>query len=152
MLGVDTTVALDGDSLAKPADAAEAGAMLRRLSGRTHTVYSGLCLRCSEAEHVRLAATDVTFRDLAEREIEWYLGEGEWRGRAGGYAVQGRGAALVTAIDGDYTERGGAAGGRAGRRVGRSRRTGRLLDSRCPDLAAIAAAFPKDVRSESSTH
>jgi len=103
VLGVDTTVALDGDSLAKPADAAEAGAMLRRLAGRTHTVYSGLCLRCAETEHIRLAATDVTFRDLAEREIEWYLGEGEWRGRAGGYAVQGRGAALVTAIAGDYT-------------------------------------------------
>jgi septum formation protein len=103
VLGVDTTVALDGDSLAKPADAAEAGAMLRRLAGRTHTVYSGLCLRCSETEHIRLAATDVTFRDLAEPEIEWYLGEGEWPGRAGGYAVQGRGAALVTAIAGDYT-------------------------------------------------
>ena len=103
VLGVDTTVALDGDSLAKPADAAEAGAMLRRLAGRTHTVYSGLCLRCAETEHVRLAATDVTFRDLTEREIEWYLGEGEWHVRAGGYAVQGRGAALVTAIAGDYT-------------------------------------------------
>ncbi len=103
VLGVDTTVALDGDSLAKPADAAEAGAMLRRLAGRTHTVYSGLCLRCSETEHVRLAATDVTFRELAEPEIQWYVGEGEWQGRAGGYAVQGRGAALVTAIAGDYT-------------------------------------------------
>ena len=63
----------------------------------------GCACAAAETEHVRLAATDVTFRDLAEREIEWYLGEGEWRGRAGGYAVQGRGAALVTAIAGDYT-------------------------------------------------
>ena len=103
VLGVDTTVALDGDSLAKPADEAEAAAMLGRLAGRTHTVYSGLCLRCGPTEVVRLAATAVTFRPLGDADIAWYVGLGEWRERAGGYAVQGAGAALVTGIDGDYT-------------------------------------------------
>jgi septum formation protein len=103
VLGVDTTVALEGDSLAKPADEAEAAAMLRRLAGRTHTVYSGLCLRRGETEVVRLAATSVTFRTLVDDDIAWYVALGEWRERAGGYAVQGAGAALVTAVDGDYT-------------------------------------------------
>jgi septum formation protein len=103
VLGVDTTVALDGDSLAKPADDAEAGAMLRRLAGRTHTVFSGLCLRRGDVEILKLAATAVTFRPLRDDDIAWYVGLGEWRERAGGYAVQGAGAALVTGIDGDYT-------------------------------------------------
>jgi septum formation protein len=103
VLGVDTTVALDGDSLAKPAGATEAAAMLRRLSGRTHTVYSGLCLRVQDTDHVRLAATEVSFRELDEDNIAWYVARDEWRERAGGYAVQGAGAALVTAIAGDYT-------------------------------------------------
>jgi len=103
VLGVDTTVALDGDSLAKPGDEAEAAAMLRRLSGRMHTVYSGLCLRRGDTEVVRLAATAVTFRPLADEDVAWYVGLGEWRERAGGYAVQGAGAALVTGVDGDYT-------------------------------------------------
>jgi septum formation protein len=102
-LVLDTTVALDGDSLAKPADEGEAAAMLRRLAGRTHTVYSGLCLRRGETEVVRLAATSVTFRPLADDDIAWYVALGEWRERAGGYAVQGAGAALVTEVDGDYT-------------------------------------------------
>jgi len=103
VLGVDTTVAIEGDSLAKPGDPDEAASMLRRLAGRTHTVYSGLCLRAGEAEHVRLAATDVVFRALGDADVDWYIAQGEWEGRAGGYAVQGRGAALVTAVHGDYT-------------------------------------------------
>jgi septum formation protein len=103
VLGVDTTVALDGESLAKPDGAEGAAAMLRRLSGRTHTVYSGLCLRVEATDHVRLAATEVSFRELDEHDIAWYVARDEWRERAGGYAVQGAGAALVTAIAGDYT-------------------------------------------------
>jgi septum formation protein len=103
VLGVDTTVALDGASMGKPADAGEAAVMLRLLAGRTHTVYSGLCLRAARAEHVRLAATEVTFRDLTEADVASYVTQGEWCERAGGYAVQGRGAALVTRIAGDYT-------------------------------------------------
>ena len=69
VLGVDTTVALDGDSLAKPADADDAARMLRRLSGRTHVVHSGLCLRVGSAEHVRLASTSVSFRDLNDDDV-----------------------------------------------------------------------------------
>jgi septum formation protein len=103
VLGVDTTVALDGLSLAKPADPADAAGKLRTLSGRWHTVHSGLCLRVGAAEHVRLASTRVRFRELDDADVAWYVSAGEWQGRAGGYAVQGAGAALVTAIEGDYT-------------------------------------------------
>ena len=103
VLGVDTTVALDGSSLAKPDDAGDAARMLRMLSGRRHTVHSGLCLRVGASEHLRLASTHVRFRELDEADVGWYVAAGEWQGRAGGYAVQGVGAALVTAIEGDYT-------------------------------------------------
>jgi septum formation protein len=103
VLAVDTTVAIDGRSLAKPADEREAGAMLRLLSGRGHTVHSGLCLRVGGREEVRLASTDVRFRPLDDDDVAWYVATGEWRGRAGGYAVQGFGAALVERIEGDYT-------------------------------------------------
>jgi septum formation protein len=103
VLGVDTTVALDGDSLGKPTGPDEAREMLGRLSGRAHVVHSGLCLRVGAVEHTRLCSTEVEFRQLDEGDIDWYLSSGEWEGRAGGYAVQGRGAALVRRIAGDYT-------------------------------------------------
>ena len=75
---------------------------LGRLSGRTHTVHSGLCLRVDGVEHVRHEATRVTFARLDPADVDWYVETGEWRDRAGAYAVQGRGAAMVRAIDGDY--------------------------------------------------
>jgi septum formation protein len=103
VLGVDTLVALAGRVMAKPADEEEARDFLRRLSGRAHTVHSGLCLRIGVHEQLRHAATEVRFRRLDEDDIEWYLAAGEWQGRAGGYAVQGRGAALVSGLAGDYT-------------------------------------------------
>ena len=103
VLGVDTTVAIDGLSLGKPADAADAERMLRRLTGRTHVVHSGLCLRVGAAEHVHTCSTRVTIRELDDAGLGWYLSSGEWRERAGSYAIQGLGAALVTAIEGDYT-------------------------------------------------
>ena len=102
VLGVDTTVAIDGRSLAKPADAQEAAEMLRTLSGREHVVHSGLCLRGGATEIVQLASTRVRFRIIAQSDLDWYLASAEWRERAGGYAVQGLGAALVRSIDGDY--------------------------------------------------
>lgn len=102
VLGVDTDVALDGRLLGKPADAAEAAAMLGALAGRTHEVVSALCLLAGERESVADAVTRVTFRPLPERSIRAYVATGEWRGRAGAYAIQGRGAALVTRIEGDY--------------------------------------------------
>jgi septum formation protein len=103
VLGVDTVVDVDGRLLEKPVDGREAAAMLRRLAGRSHLVHSGLCLLTGGRELTRLASTEVTFRPLDDDDVSWYLATGEWQGRAGGYAVQGRGAALVTRIAGDYT-------------------------------------------------
>ena len=103
VLGVDTVVALGDRVLAKPADAAEAERFLRVLSGRTHEVHCGLCLRAGGAEHEAVETTQVRFAQLDDADIAWYLDSGEWRERAGGYAIQGRGAALVERIDGDYT-------------------------------------------------
>jgi septum formation protein len=102
VLGVDTAVAVDGAILGKPANAAEAERMLERLSGRTHTVVSGLCLLTASWEVVEHASTNVSFRELTPRELARHLAHGEWEGRAGAYAIQGRGAGLVERIEGDY--------------------------------------------------
>ena len=102
MLGVDTDVFLDGRRLGKPVDAAGATAMLELLSGRTHEVVSGLCLRGDAWEELHRAVTRVEFRPLAAAEIERYLAVGEWEGRAGAYAIQGLGASLVEQVAGDY--------------------------------------------------
>ncbi len=102
VLGVDTLVAAGGTVLAKAGDEAEARRFLRSLSGRAHVVHSGLCLRVEGREELRHAATEVRFRRLDEDDLDWYLASGEWRGRAGAYAVQGRGAALVSGLAGDY--------------------------------------------------
>jgi septum formation protein len=100
VLGVDTLVALDGTIYGKPRDAEHAKSTLRALAGRTHQVVSGLAL--TPGPETAVAITDVTFRDLDEGWIDWYVATGEWRERAGGYAIQGRGAALVREIRGDY--------------------------------------------------
>jgi septum formation protein len=102
VLGVDTIVRCRGAVLGKPGHEAEAGEMLESLSGRRHEVVSGLCLRTSAWEELHAETTYVTFRALTPRDLAWYLATGEWKGRAGGYAIQGRGAALVERIDGDY--------------------------------------------------
>ncbi len=102
VLGVDTVVALDGRLYGKPIDADAARRTLRALSGRTHEVISGVALVGGERERVATATTEVTFRALSEALVEWYLATGEWRDRAGGYAIQGAGAALVTRVVGDY--------------------------------------------------
>jgi nucleoside triphosphate pyrophosphatase len=102
VLAVDTTVALDGRVYAKPANEEEAFEMLDALSGETHAVVSGLCLRTVAWEVVEHAETFVTFRALTPREIGLYVASGEWEGRAGGYAIQGLGASLVDRVDGDY--------------------------------------------------
>ena len=102
VLGVDTTVALDGRIYAKPENAAEAEWMLEELSGKTHEVVSGLCLLTKAWEVVDTASTRVTFRALTPRDLASYVVSGEWEGRAGGYAIQGRGAGLVERVDGDY--------------------------------------------------
>ena len=102
VLGADTAVVLDGEPLGKPASEEQAEAFLRRLSSRDHEVMTGVALIEGGAERCEVAVTRVTFRALEEAEVAWYLESGEWRGRAGGYAIQGRGAALVAAIEGDY--------------------------------------------------
>ena len=102
VLGVDTTVVLDGRIYAKAADAADAEQTLAELSGKTHAVMSGLCLLTPDWEVVEAAATLVSFRTLTPREVKAYVASGEWEGRAGAYAIQGRGASLVERVDGDY--------------------------------------------------
>jgi septum formation protein len=102
VLGVDTTVVLGGRTHGKPVDEVDAERVLRLLSGRTHEVWSGIALRRSGAEDTTSACTKVTFRALPQPILRWYLASDEWRGRAGGYAIQGRGAALVERIEGDF--------------------------------------------------
>ena len=102
VLGCDTVVALEGRLYGKPADEAAARASLAALGGRTHTVVSGLAVLAPEGQSSAVARTAVTFRALDDALLDWYVATGEWRGRAGGYAIQGAGAALVRAVDGDY--------------------------------------------------
>jgi septum formation protein len=98
VLGVDTTVVVDGVAYGKPGDEGEAERVLSILSGRTHEVWSGIALN----EETAAACTEVTFRALSQPLLRWYLDSNEWQGRAGGYAIQGRGAALVERIEGDF--------------------------------------------------
>ena len=102
VLACDTVVALDGAIYGKPSDEAAARNTLALLGGATHEVVSGLVLLLEGEERTALARTEVTFRELDERMVNWYLATGEWRGRAGGYAIQGAGAALVRELRGDY--------------------------------------------------
>jgi septum formation protein len=102
VLGADTAVSLDGRVFGKPSDASEAESFLRTLSGREHEVWTGVALKTGAEERVDAACTSVRFRSLDDALLAWYLASGEWRERAGGYAIQGRGAALVDSIAGDY--------------------------------------------------
>jgi septum formation protein len=101
-LGVDTTVVLDGRIFGKAADRDGAAHMLHELSGRSHTVVSGLCLLGGDEVVLAHELTDVTFRLLSAELVEAYLESGEWEGRAGAYAIQGLGGRLVERIEGDY--------------------------------------------------
>jgi len=102
VLGVDTIVALGSEIYGKPGDREAAAATLQALGGRSHRVLSGACVIEDGRARTAAAVTTVNFRPLDERTLAWYLDTGEWRGRAGGYAIQGRGAALVDSIEGDY--------------------------------------------------
>ena len=102
VLGVDTVVALDGEIFGKPPSAEAAIATLKRLSGRTHEVVSGLAMAKSGNPQVVHEVTKVEFRPLDDELVRRYVETGEWSGRAGGYAIQGRGAGLVRRIMGDY--------------------------------------------------
>jgi septum formation protein len=105
VIACDTDVALDGRLLGKPGDEGEAKQFLDSLSGREHEVLSGLVLVGPGANKTREAvvSSQVFFRDLDPAEIARYVASGEWRGRAGGYAVQGLGATLIAAVHGDIS-------------------------------------------------
>ena len=102
VLAADSMVVWDGRAHGKPADAAEAEAWLRELSGRWHEVLGGIAIREHGDERTDVAVTRVRFRELDESDIQRYLASGEWRDRAGGYAIQELGAILVDGIEGDY--------------------------------------------------
>jgi septum formation protein len=102
VLGVDTTVVRDGRIFGKAAGPENAAAMLDALGGSTHEVVSGLCLLTPSWEEIGHETTRVTFRPLTARDIAAYVASGEWRERAGAYAIQGLGAALVERVEGDY--------------------------------------------------
>jgi septum formation protein len=106
VLGCDTIVVLDGIIFGKPPDAAVARATLTALGGRTHEVLSGLAVllpgdRSEILQRTAVARTRVAFRALDDGLLDWYVGTEEWRGRSGGYAIQGEGAALALAVDGE---------------------------------------------------
>jgi septum formation protein len=107
IIGADTTVVLDGDFLNKPRDADDARRMLRRLSGRTHQVYTGLCVLSVTDGTVsgRLsdhAVTDVTFDDISDETIAHYVATGEPLDKAGAYGIQGKALTFIPGIQGDY--------------------------------------------------
>ncbi len=102
VLGVDTVVVLDGEILGKARDAEEAARYVRKLAARTHEVYSGLYLTSRKVALATHTVTSVTFRTLTDADLAAYIASGEWRGRAGAYAIQGIGSGLVRRVDGDY--------------------------------------------------
>jgi septum formation protein len=102
VLAADTEVVLDGRVFGKAGSEEEAAEFLGLLSRRTHEVWGGLALRRGNDELTAAAVTQVRFRELGDADIAWYIGTGEWRDRAGAYAIQGKGAALVESVDGDF--------------------------------------------------
>lgn len=104
VLGADTVVACGRRILPKAEDAATARSCLELLSGRRHRVLGGIAIQAPDNRRaVRVVTTAVTFKRLSGEEIERYLASGEWHGKAGGYAVQGRAAAFISSISGSYS-------------------------------------------------
>jgi septum formation protein len=103
VLGADTEVVIDDEILGKPRDRRHAAAMLRRLSGRTHTVLTGLCLVTDAGEYRAVSESQVRFADLSDAEIAAYVETGEADDKAGGYAIQGRAARFIARLEGSYS-------------------------------------------------
>jgi septum formation protein len=103
VLAADTTVHVDGHILEKPADEADCIRMLSLLSGRTHQVFTGLCVAATAPPALEVATSEVTFREISRDEMRAYWASGEPRGKAGAYAIQGFGAVFVSNITGSYT-------------------------------------------------
>jgi septum formation protein len=100
VIAADTVVVAEGAILGKPASDEDAGRMLRRLSGRTHEVVTGVCVRHGEVARSGIERTAVTFAPLSDADIDWYVRTGEPRDKAGAYHVDGRGALFITRIEG----------------------------------------------------
>jgi len=103
VLAADTTVAIDGSILGKPGDAHEAREMLSRLAGRRHEVLTAYCIRFNNKSRAQTVCTQVSMRPIEEAEVRAYADSGEWRDKAGGYAVQGIAAVFVTEVLGSVT-------------------------------------------------
>ena len=103
VLAADTEVVLDGTVLGKPKDATSATEMLRRLSGQTHQVSTAVAVRWDKEINIKVSSSRVSFRTLTDDEIERYVATGEPFDKAGAYAIQGRGAAFVSHLEGSYS-------------------------------------------------
>lgn len=103
VLGADTIVALDGVMMGKPKNGTAAMEMLRELSGKKHSVYTGIALINDKKEFTKVVETKVWFRHLTDKEIKAYIASGEPLDKAGAYGIQGRAAAFVDKINGSYT-------------------------------------------------
>lgn len=103
VLGADTEVILDGVVFGKPADAGDAVSMLRRLSGRTHDVITAVSVVSAAREAQAVSVSQVTFGELSDADIDVYLASGEWQGKAGAYAIQGRAQSLIAHLSGSYS-------------------------------------------------
>ena len=102
VVSADTLVALNNHILGKPADAEEAGKFLRLLSGRSHSVYTGICIYYNDLAEINYEQTFVTFAELSEAEINSYIATGEPLDKAGAYRIQGFGAQFITKVEGCY--------------------------------------------------
>ena len=134
VIGADTIVVVDGDILGKPGDEAAAAAMLRRLAGRSHTVFTAVAVAREQQLVSGVESVDVTFRALSDEDIARYIATGEPMDKAGAYGIQGYGATIVDRIVGDYFAVMGLA---LGRLVGLLREVG--LDYRFGELADAKA-------------
>ncbi len=102
IIGSDTVVELDGEIIGKPKSPEDAIRTLKRMQGRSHTVYTGLAVLKRDYEDLRCVTTHVTFRPMTDKEIEWYVSTGEPLDKAGSYGVQGLGCVFVESIEGNY--------------------------------------------------
>jgi septum formation protein len=103
VVGADTTVDLNGDILGQPIDDDDARRMLRLLSGTTHRVHTAVAVVSSRGEQVKVVSSDVTFMPISPQMLAWYIGTGESAGKAGSYAIQGHGSALVASSTGSMS-------------------------------------------------
>ena len=103
VVGADTTVDLNGDILGQPIDDDDARRMLQLLSGTTHRVHTGVAVVSNRGEQVKVVSSDVTFMPISPQMLAWYIGTGESAGKAGSYAIQGHGSALVASSTGSMS-------------------------------------------------